>query len=135
MAVGDFFATSAGMKGRMVGLPVQAVLFFTAPDETVMERICGRRSCPTCKAPYHVTFSPPKQEGICDKCGGELYQRDDDKPETVGARLKVYHTQTAPLIDYYTKAGLVHGLEAEATLEQLTQQALAILRQLTGAGK
>ena len=73
----------------------------------------------------------PKREGVCDQCGGELYQRDDDKPETVGARLKVYYTQTAPLIDYYTRSGLVHELEGEAGLDRTTRQALDTIRKLT----
>lgn len=88
-------------------LPVQSVLFFTAPDETVMERICGRRSCPKCKAPYHVAFSPPAKEGVCDRDGAELVQRSDDTPEKVKERLQVYRDMTAPLVPFYRERGTV----------------------------
>ncbi len=85
------------------------------PDEVIINRMSGRRACTTCGGTYHVEFNPTKKEGICDACGGELVLRDDDKPETVKKRLEVYHNQTKPLIDYYTKAGKV--VEVDGTLE------------------
>jgi len=79
------------------------VLYINVPDEELVRRLSGRWICGQCQTPHHVVFSPPAKEGICDECGGKLYQRDDDRPETVRARLRVYHKQTAPLIDYYCR--------------------------------
>lgn len=84
------------------------------PDENIVRRMGGRRACVGCGATYHLEYAPPKQEGICDTCGGELILRDDDKPETVTKRLGVYHEQTQPLIDYYTKAGVL--VEVDGTM-------------------
>jgi len=86
------------------GRALAGVLYINLPDEETVRRLSGRWICGQCQTPYHVVFSPPAEEGMCDECGGELYQRDDDKPETVRARLRVYHEQTAPLIDYYRRA-------------------------------
>ena len=82
------------------------------PDENIVKRMSGRRACVTCGATYHIEHVPPKKEGICDKCGSELILRDDDKPETVLNRLKVYHEQTQPLIDFYTKEGILKDVFA-----------------------
>lgn len=84
-----------------VGRSVNAVVLFQAPDEELVRRLSGRRSCPGCGAVYNVHFSPPSQEGVCERCGGALVLRPDDEPETVRRRLVVYQEQTAPLIDYY----------------------------------
>lgn len=84
-------------------------------DEVIVNRMSGRRACVACGGTYHVEFNPTKKDGVCDSCGGELILRDDDKPETVKRRLEVYHEQTQPLIDYYTKAGKV--VEVDGTLE------------------
>ena len=81
------------------------------PDENIVRRMGGRRACVTCGATYHIEHVPPKAEGICDTCGSELILRDDDKPETVSNRLKVYHDQTQPLIDFYTKKGVLKSVD------------------------
>ena len=81
------------------------------PDENIVKRMGGRRACVGCGATYHLVYAPTKAEGICDTCGKELILRDDDKPETVQKRLNVYHEQTQPLIDYYTKAGILKRSE------------------------
>ena len=81
------------------------------PDENIVKRMSGRRACLSCGATYHIEHIPPKQEGICDKCGSELILRDDDKPETVKKRLDVYHAQTQPLIEYYTKKGILKSVD------------------------
>lgn len=81
------------------------------PDENIVRRIGGRRACVTCGATYHIEHVPPKKEGICDTCGSELILRDDDKPETVSNRLKVYHEQTQPLIDFYSKKGVLKSVD------------------------
>ncbi len=93
----------------------------SVPDEELVERISGRRTCHECGAMYHVTYEPPRNSGRCDACGGELYQRDDDIEETVRARLAVYAKSTEPLLDYYARLGLlarVDGTGAPATVEQ-----------------
>ena len=84
-------------------------------DEAIINRMVGRRACLACGGTYHTQFNPTKVDGVCDACGGELILRDDDKPETVKKRLEVYHKQTKPLIDYYTKAGKI--VEIDGTLE------------------
>jgi len=81
------------------------------PDENIVRRMGGRRACVTCGATYHIEHVPPKTEGICDTCGSELILRDDDKPETVSNRLKVYHDQTQPLIDFYTAKGVLKSVD------------------------
>ena len=91
---------------------LDGVLYFSVDDEDVIKRLSGRRICRECGANYHIEFMPPAKEGCCDKCGGELYQRDDDKAETVGERLKVYYRQTADLVDYYRDRGLVAEVDA-----------------------
>ena len=81
------------------------------PDENIVNRMSGRRACVACGATYHIVHIPPKQEGICDKCGSELILRDDDKPETVLKRLSVYHEQTQPLIDFYSKKNVLKSVD------------------------
>ena len=97
------------------------------PDENIVNRMSGRRACLACGATYHIVHVPPKKEGICDRCGKELVLRDDDKPETVLNRLKVYHEQTAPLKDFYSKQGkleTVTGQEDVAETSKLTLKAV-----------
>ena len=89
------------------------------PDENIVRRMSGRRACPKCGQTYHIEHVPPKKEGICDKCGSELVQRDDDKPETVKNRLKVYHDQTQPLIDYYEKEGVLKTVDGTKPMEEV----------------
>ena len=88
-----------------LGTGIDYAINVEVPDANILNRMGGRRACLGCGATYHVEFNPPKQKGVCDTCGAELVLRDDDKPETVQKRLDVYHEQTQPLIDYYTKAG------------------------------
>ncbi|MDO4285428.1 MAG: adenylate kinase [Eubacteriales bacterium] len=97
------------------------------PDENIVKRMSGRRSCPSCGQVYHITHMPPKAEGICDKCGAELVQRDDDKPETVENRLKVYHDQTQPLIEYYEKAGVLKNVDGTKDKDEVFAAIAAIL--------
>ena len=98
-----------------MGLKLDGVILLDVDDDTVVERLCGRRMCKKCGRIFHVTFKPSSKGDLCDECGGELYQRDDDKESVIRQRLAVYHSQTAPLVDYYGKAGLllrVPGAEA-----------------------
>ena len=103
-----------GLLAEM-GIKLDGVILLDVDDETVVERLCGRRMCKKCGRIFHVSFKPSSKGDLCDECGGELYQRDDDKEEVIRQRLAVYHSQTAPLVDYYGKAGLllrVPGAEA-----------------------
>jgi adenylate kinase len=99
-------AQAEGLGGvlKEVRRKVGRVVVFEAPDETLVERLSGRRSCPDCGAVYNVHLSPPEQEGVCDRCGGKLVQRADDKPETVRHRLEVYQELTQPLIAWYEQS-------------------------------
>ncbi|MBR5788845.1 MAG: adenylate kinase [Lachnospiraceae bacterium] len=97
------------------------------PDENIVKRMSGRRACVTCGATYHIEHVPPKKEGICDKCGSELILRDDDKPETVLNRLKVYHEQTQPLIDFYTKEGILKTVDGTIDVKDVFANIVKIL--------
>jgi adenylate kinase len=101
--------------------------FFVVDDDVVVARISGRRICRNCGAVYHVAFNPPKQDNICDVCGGELYQRDDDRPETVKNRLYVYYRQTGPLIGYYFARGLLERIDASKSVDEVTRMLEATL--------
>ena len=107
---------------------ITLALMFVVDDEVVVSRISGRRSCRGCGAVYHDIFNPPKVPGICDICGSELYQRDDDKPETVKSRLYVYYKQTAPLIGYYFAKGLLEKVNAVQSVDMVTADACKVLQ-------
>ncbi|MFB0616898.1 adenylate kinase [Streptomyces sp. AGS-58] len=110
-------------------ITLDAVLDLEVPEEEVVKRIAGRRICRNDSSHvFHVTYSPPKQEGVCDVCGGELYQRDDDSEDTVRKRLEVYHTQTEPIIDYYKAQGLVVTISSLGPVDEITQRALEALK-------
>jgi adenylate kinase len=94
-----------------MGLRLNGVLSVQVPENILIKRLAGRRTCRQCGALTHVAFNTPKTAGVCDRCGGELYQREDDKEETVAHRLEVYRAQTAPLVDYYQKRGLVRVID------------------------
>ncbi|MCR5232956.1 MAG: adenylate kinase [Lachnospiraceae bacterium] len=96
-------------------------------DENIIKRMSGRRACLKCGATYHIEHIPPKKEGICDKCGSELVLRDDDKPETVEKRLKVYHEQTQPLIDYYNKKGILREVDGSQDMKDVFNAIVSIL--------
>jgi len=101
---------------------VDLVLNIMVDPEVLVERAVGRRICPKCGAVYHVKFNPPKRQGICDKCGSPLIQRDDDKEETVRRRLKVYQEQTAPLIEYYRSKGKLVDIDGSKGIEGVFEQ-------------
>ena len=98
------------------------------PDEVITSRMGGRRSCPKCGGTYHIVFNAPKKEGICDNCGSELVQRADDKPETVLARLKTYHEQTQPLIDFYKKEGVLDTVDGTKKPDEVLKDILGALK-------
>lgn len=109
------------------GITFDAVISIEISDETIMERMSGRRVCESCGASYHVVAVPPKQEGVCDKCGGKLVQRKDDAPETVKARLEVYHKETEPLKDFYAQRGLLKPVENQPSVEETSRAILHAL--------
>jgi len=97
------------------------------PDENIVSRMSGRRTCPQCGGTYHITFAAPKREGICDVCGSELIQRPDDAEETVQKRLTVYHEQTQPLIEYYEREGILRSVDGTKSLEEVFDSIISIL--------
>ena len=99
------------------GHKISLVPSIVVPDAVLVERVSGRRLCRVCGEAYHVRFNPPKQPGVCDKDGGELYQRDDDNPETVRQRLQVYWQQTSPLIDYYRNQGVLVEVNGDQSID------------------
>ncbi|KQX10406.1 adenylate kinase [Streptomyces sp. Root431] len=110
-------------------MQLDAVLDLEVPEDEVVKRIAGRRICRNDSAHvFHVTYTPPKTEGVCDVCGGELYQRDDDSEGTVRRRLEVYHTQTEPIIDYYRAQNLVVTISALGKVNEVTAKAMAALK-------
>jgi adenylate kinase len=107
--------------------PLDHVLNIQVPDRVVIERLTARRTCRSCGTIYHLLFNPPQKEGICDQCGGELYRRDDDSEETVMARLEEYRAKTQPLIDYYSREGLLRDVEGSAGMEEVLKDIRAML--------
>ncbi len=99
------------------GHKINLVPYIAVPDEVLIERVSGRRLCRVCGEAYHIRFNPPQQPGVCDNDGGELYQRDDDKPETVRQRLKVYWEQTSPLVDYYRRRGVLVEVNGDQSID------------------
>jgi adenylate kinase len=111
-----------------MGTKLDVVLELVVDDDEVVRRLSGRRTCRNCGHNWHVDFDPPTKEGICDNCGGELFQRDDDQPETIRHRLEVYAEQTAPLIGYYAQRGVLVGIDATGPVDDITERATAALR-------
>lgn len=110
-------ALDKALSGR--GEKIDYAVNVEVPDESIVNRMSGRRACTACGGTYHVKYNAPKKEGICDACGGELVLRDDDKPETVKKRLDVYHDQTQPLIDYYTKQDVLKEVDGTQDVDDV----------------
>ena len=113
---------------KELGLKLTRVLNINVPAADLIERATGRRICKQCGATYHVKFNPPKKEGICDACGGELFQRADDTAETMKNRLSVYEASTKPLIDYYEKAGVYTEVDGRQAIEKVTADLISALK-------
>ena len=109
------------------GVRFDHVVSIEISDEEIEARMEGRRVCSKCGAPYHIKAKPPKQEGVCDSCGGPVVQRDDDKPETVWGRLEVYHSETEPLKDYYKEKGILNVVDNQPTIAGTTEVILEAL--------
>jgi adenylate kinase len=134
----DGFPRNVAQAGELDGIltdldsALSVVLDLEVANEEVVRRLSGRRTCKNCGHVWHVEYDPPAQENICDKCGGELYHRDDDYPETVRHRLDVYAAQTAPLIEFYGARGQVVSIDALGTVEDVTERAIAALTPFAG---
>jgi len=102
-----------------LGHALDAVVYFDVPEAELVRRLTGRRLCRQCQTAYHLVSAPPRQAGVCDRCGGELYQRDDDSEATARHRLEVYARQTAPLLDYYRGRGLLASVTGEGTVQAI----------------
>jgi adenylate kinase len=129
----DGFPRNVAQAGELDGMlaeleaPLSVVLDLDVDFDEVVRRLSGRRTCKKCGHVWHLEYDPPAQPGICGKCGGQLYQRDDDHPETVRHRLDVYKQQTAPLIDFYREAGRLVAIDAQGAVEDVTERAIAVL--------
>jgi len=111
-----------------LGRRIDHVINLKVDRNLLLARLTGRRICKSCGATYHVMFHPPKTEGVCDKCDGELYQRSDDTEEKVGTRLDEYVNKTAPLLDFYRSKGLLREVDGERSIEQVTADIFSLLR-------
>lgn len=110
-----------------LGQKIEYAIDVEVPDENIVRRMSGRRACLDCGATYHIQYAPTKKESVCDSCTGSLILRDDDKPETVKKRLEVYHEQTQPLIEYYTKAKILKTVDGTVDIEDVFKEIVKIL--------
>ena len=110
---------------------LNVVLELVVDEDEVVRRLSGRRTCRVCERVWHVLYDPPGRTGVCDECGGELFQRDDDSELTIRHRLEVYNEQTAPLVSFYADEGTLIGIDATGPVEEVTSRALAALRPFT----
>jgi len=112
------------------GTPLQVAVRFVVPDDVTVARLAGRRTCTRCQRTYQLGTHPSRREGVCDACGGELVQRDDDREETVRHRLEVYHRDTAPLERFYEERGLLRNVDAVGEVDEVTRRAIEVLGEL-----
>lgn len=110
-----------------LGMPLDAVVNLKVDEDEIVTRLSGRRVCPSCGEPYHVDTKRPKADGVCDKCGAALIHRDDDRPEAIKQRLSVYGKQTAPLIEFYESAGIMHGIDAVGEIAAINDKIIESL--------
>jgi adenylate kinase len=122
-------AEALGAMLQQLGQTLDAVVYFDVSEPELLRRLTGRRLCRQCQTPFHLVSAPPVRAGVCDQCGGELYQREDDTEATARNRLAVYERQTAPLLDYYRKRGLLRTVSGEGAVEKIRQA----LRETMGA--
>lgn len=107
---------------------IQMAVLLDVPEEVSLQRLSGRRQCRDCSAIFHVQFIPPKKEGVCDHCQGELYQREDDKPEAIKERLAIYRKETMPIADHYDKAGILGKVDGSGTIDDVVEGILKIMK-------
>jgi adenylate kinase len=113
-----------------IGHNLDMVMELVVDDEEVVRRLAGRRTCRDCGQIWHIVFDPPADPEHCDRCGGALFQRDDDKESTIRHRLEVYNEQTAPIVDYYADRSILVGVDATGPVEDVTERAIAALRRM-----
>jgi adenylate kinase len=113
-----------------MGKKIDAVINISVPEEEVVRRIVNRRICRKCGAIYHLIYDPPKNSAVCDRCGGELYQRDDDREEVVRQRFAVYRRSTEPLIDYYRKKGILYDIDGRKDIRGVKAEILSVLEKI-----
>lgn len=113
---------------QSMNMPLDAAVDIDVPLEDLMKRLTGRRTCRSCGQMYNIYFSRPQKDGVCDKCGSELFQRDDDKEETIRKRLEVYTSQTAPLIGYYKDKGLYKGIDGNGNIDEIFNNICSALK-------
>ena len=121
-------AQALGAMLKRGGIAIDKVVAVSVPEDDLVERLAGRRTCRNCGAMYHVEFDPPKITGVCDKCGSELYQREDDSEKTVRNRFRVFHESTRPLLDYYGKAGVLAKVDGFGQPDQVGKRIMKVLR-------
>jgi len=121
-------AEALSLLTKELNMPMDAVINIKTSSDVVVERLSGRRTCRDCQTVYHIFYSPPKKEGKCDRCDGELYQRDDDKEETIRKRLKVYEEQTFPLLEYYKASGKLLEVSGDISIAEVFESIVQILR-------
>ena len=119
-------ALDKALKER--GRSIDKAIYIEVPDEELVKRLSGRWLCRTCQTPYHITNSPPKTPGKCDRCGGDLYQRPDDREETVRERLNVFLAQTVPILDYYRKQGKLIGVNGNLGMQGVAREIVSALK-------
>ncbi len=112
------------------GIKIDTALSLEVDDDVIVDRLAGRRECSSCRTPYHIKSYPPKVEGVCDRCGAPLIQREDDNPETIKARLEVYHEKTAPVKKYYEDRGLLTKVVGKSTIDATAQEVFSALGRL-----
>ncbi|MHA1230661.1 MAG: adenylate kinase [Candidatus Helarchaeota archaeon] len=124
----DGFPRTIEQAGALEDIsPIDYAIFIDVPTDVLIERLTGRRSCKKCNAVYHIKYNPPKKPGICDACGGELYQRDDDKVETVKKRIEAYNNQTKPLVSYYKEKGILITIDGNRPIDEISKDIQEIL--------
>ena len=109
-------------------MPLDAALELAIDNLEIIRRLSGRRTCRNCSATFHKDFEKPNVDGVCDKCNGKLYQREDDKEEVIARRLEIYSQQTAPIISYYKKAGILKSISAIGDVSEITQKVISLLK-------
>lgn len=116
------------------GETITAVVRIEVPLETLVARLAGRRVCKRCGAVYHVEFNPPAQDGVCDRCGGEVVQREDDTPAAVTKRLEIYFRETEPLLGYYQQRGLVAAVDGDRPIDEVTDEMVTVIERMARRG-
>lgn len=124
-------AQAEALENALKNEKIDVVIFVDVSDSLIIERLSLRRVCKNCGAIYHLKYNPPQKDGICDKCGGELYQRDDDKEETIKNRLEVYRAQTEPLVEYYKEKNVLFKINGENSVDAVNKEINEILNRFS----